>query len=76
MDELKAQEAEALDIIETILNVCDLDDLDPRFAGQHVRNGICEISDDDAAKLRQYIADRRAEPENKQFAWKRRNKFY
>ena len=65
MEELKAQEAEALDILEAMLDVCDLDNPGPMFAGQHVRGGICKIMDDDATKLRQYIADRRAEPENK-----------
>lgn len=64
-DELKPQEAEALDILEAMLDVCDLDNPGPMFAGQHVRGGICKIMDDDATKLRQYIADRRAEPENK-----------
>ena len=67
MEELKPcpQETEALDILEAMLDVCDLDNPGPMFAGQHVRGGICKIMDDDVAKLRQYIADRRAEPENK-----------
>lgn len=65
MEELKAQEAEALDILEAMLDVCDLDNPGPMFAGQHVRGGICKIMDDDATKLRQYIADRRTVPENK-----------
>lgn len=66
MEELKAcpQEAEALDILEAMLDVCDLDNPGPMFAGQHVRGGICKIMGDDAKKLRQYIADRRAAPEN------------
>lgn len=64
MDELKLQESEALDILEAMLDVCDLDNPGPMFAGQHVRGGICKIMDDDAAKLRQYIAARRAAPEN------------
>jgi hypothetical protein len=65
LEELKAQEAEALDILEAMLDVCDLDNPGPMFAGQHVRGGICKIMDDDATKLRQYIADRSAAPENK-----------
>jgi hypothetical protein len=65
MEELKAQESEALDILEAMLDVCDLDNPGPMFAGQHVRGGICKVMDDDAAKLRQYIAARRAAPENK-----------
>jgi recombinational DNA repair protein RecR len=65
MEELKAQETEALDILEAMLDVCDLDNPGPMFAGQHIRGGICKITDDDAAKLRQYIADRRAATENK-----------
>lgn len=65
MEELKAQESEVLDILEAMLDVCDLDNPGPMFAGQHVRGGICKIMDDDAAKLRQYIAARRAAPENK-----------
>jgi GNAT superfamily N-acetyltransferase len=59
------QESEVLDILEAMLDVCDLDNPGPMFAGQHVRGGICKIMDDDAVKLRQYIADRRAAPENK-----------
>ena len=65
MEELKPQEAEALDILEAMLDVCDLENPGPMFAGQHVRGGIFKILADDAAKLRQYIADRCAAPENK-----------
>jgi hypothetical protein len=65
MKELKQQETEVLDILEAMLDVCDLDNPGPMFAGQHVRRGICKIMDDDAVKLRQYIATRRAAPENK-----------
>ena len=65
MEELKPRESEALDILEAMLDVCDLENPGPMFAGQHVRGGICKITDEDATQLRQYIANRRVAPENK-----------
>lgn len=59
MEELKPRESEALDILEAMLDVCDLENPGPMFAGQHVRGGICKITDEDATQLRQYIANRR-----------------
>ncbi len=65
MEELKAQEAEALDIIESLLDVADMKNTGPMYADTPPRSGMCRIPEDDAAKLRQYIAARRAAPENK-----------
>lgn len=67
MEELKPcpQEAEALDIIESLLDVADMKCTGPLYADAPPRSGMCRIPEDDAIKLRQYIADRRAAPENK-----------
>ena len=65
MEELKTSETEALDIIESLLNVADMKNTGPMYADTPPRSGMCRIPEDDATKLRQYIADRRAEPENK-----------
>lgn len=64
MEELKAQEAEALDIMESLLDVADLKCTGPLYADNPPRSGMCRIPEEDATKLRQYIADRRAVPEN------------
>lgn len=66
MEELKPcpQEAEALDIIESLLDVADMKCTGPLYADAPPRSGMCRIPEDDAIKLRQYIADRRAAPEN------------
>ena len=64
-EELKVQESEALDIIESLLDVADMKNTGPMYADNPPRSGMCRIPEDDATKLRQYITDRRAEPENK-----------
>ena len=65
MEELKTSETEALDIIESLLDVADMKNTGPMYADDPPRSGMCRIPEDDAAKLRQYIAARRAAPENK-----------
>ncbi|MVB11150.1 hypothetical protein CAFE_18550 [Caprobacter fermentans] len=65
MEELKSQESEALDIIESLIDVADMKCTGPLYADDPPRSGMCRIPEEDAAKLRQYIADRRAAPENK-----------
>ena len=65
MDELKPQESEALDIIESLLDVADMKNTGPMYADNPPRSGMCRIPEEDAAKLRQYIAARRTAPENK-----------
>ena len=65
MDELKPQESEALDIIESLLDVADMKNTGPMYADNPPRSGMCRIPEEDAAKLRQYIAARRTTPENK-----------
>lgn len=65
MDELKPQESEALDIMESLLDVADMKCTGPLYADDPPRSGMCRIPEDDAAMLRQYIEERRAAPENK-----------
>jgi hypothetical protein len=65
MEELKPRESEALDIIESLLDVADMKNTGPMYADNPPRSGMCRIPEDDAAKLRQYIAARRTAPENK-----------
>jgi len=65
MDELKPKESEALDMLEAMLDVADMKVTGPLYADDPPRSGLCRIPEEDAAKLRQYIADRRATPENK-----------
>ncbi len=64
MDELKMHESEALDIIESLLDVADMKCTGPLYADDPPRSGMCRIPEEDAAKLRRYIADRRAAPES------------
>lgn len=64
MEKLKPEESEALDIIESLLDVADLKCTGPLYADDPPCSGMCRIPEEDAAKLRQYIADRRAAPEN------------
>lgn len=64
MEELKAQEAEALDIIESLLDVADMKCTGPLYADDPPRSGMCRIPENDATELRQYIAARRAASEN------------
>lgn len=66
MSELKPcpQEAEALEIIESMLDVADMRNKGPIYADDPPRSGLCRIPEEDAAILRQYIADRRAQPAN------------
>ena len=59
MEELKPRESEALDIIESLLAVADMKNTGPMYADNPPRSGMCRIPEDDAAKLRQYIANRR-----------------
>lgn len=65
MAEQNSQEAEALDIIESLLDVADMRCIDPLYADNPPRSGMCRISEEDAAQLRQYIANHRAAQENK-----------
>lgn len=68
MDELKPQESEAMDILEAMLDAADVESTTHTGVtnwDKPVRSGNCRILADDATKLRQYIADRRAAPENK-----------
>ena len=68
MDELKSQESEALDILESMLDAADAESTTHTGVtnwDKPIRSGNCRILADDAAKLRQYIAYRRAAPENK-----------
>lgn len=58
------QESEALDIIESLLDVADMKCTGPLYADDPPRSGMCRIPEEDAVKLRQYIADRRAKSEN------------
>lgn len=58
------REAEALEIIETMLDVADMKNMGPIYADDPPRSGLCRIPEEDAAILRQYIADRRAQPAN------------
>ena len=67
MEELKTSETEALDIIESLLDVADMKNTGPMYADDPPRSGMCRIPEDDAAKLRQYIAARRAAPENSDY---------
>ncbi|BAK99728.1 hypothetical protein OBV_25300 [Oscillibacter valericigenes Sjm18-20] len=64
----RPQEAEALDIIESMLDVADMKCTGPLYADDPPRNGLCRIPEEDAAILRQYIADRRTHPANDRFA--------
>lgn len=68
MSELKPcpQEAEVLDIIESMLDVADMKCTGPLYADDPPRSGMCRIPEDDAAKLRHYIANRRAQAANKE----------
>jgi hypothetical protein len=68
MEKLKPQESEALDIIEAMLDAADVESTIHTGVtnwDKPIRSGNCRILADDTAKLRQYIADRRAAPENK-----------
>ena len=66
MSELKPcpRETEVLDIIESLLDVADMKCTGPLYADDPPRNGLCRIPEEDAAILRQYITDRRAQPAN------------
>lgn len=66
MSELKPclQEVEALDILEAMLDVCDMKCTGPMYANDPPRSGLCRIPEEDAGILRQYIAVRRAAPVN------------
>lgn len=65
MNELKRQEAEILDIMESLLDVADMKCTGPLYADDPPRSGMCRIPEDDARKFRQFIADRRAASEQK-----------
>ncbi len=62
---MNGQESEALEMLESMLDVADMKNTGPMYSDDPPRSGLCRIPEDDAAKLRQYIADRRAAPENK-----------
>lgn len=70
MSELKPcpRETEALDIIESMLDVADMKCTGPLYADDPPRSGMCRIPEQDAAILRQYIALRRSQPDNSRFA--------
>ena len=61
---MEAQESEALDILESMLNVADMKNTGPMYSDDPPRSGLGRIPEDDAAKLRQYISARRSAPEN------------
>lgn len=66
MSELKPcqNEAETLEIIESMLDVADMKNTGPIYADDPPRSGLCRIPEEDAAILRQYIAERRTQPAN------------